>query len=101
MIDQCSFQEPLGRFIKGNLHIDVFHFYHTASGRIKDPSEGTTKTYEKSDFFPFKPCNFLGTTAYCPNKPLKVLRAYFGTDNLDPPYKCKKGRWLSAESRTP
>ena len=94
MVDQCSFQEPLGRLIKGNMHIDIFHFYHTTDNRIKEPSEGDMKTYDKSDFFPLKPCMFLGMNAFCPNKPFEVLKLYFRTDNfIEPSHKCKNGKW--------
>ena len=91
--DHCAFQEPLGRLVKGDMHVDIFHFYHTMDNHIKEPSERDMKTYDTSDFFPLKPCMFLGMSAFCPNKPLKVLKLYFRSDNLEPSYTCKDGKW--------
>ena len=96
MIDGCSFQEPMARLIKGDLHIDFFHFYdrvHT----IEDPCVGRLKEYSKKDFYPFRSCSFMGLDASCPNNPWEILRIYFKTDNFEPIYKCKNGTWVDKE----
>lgn len=96
MVDGCSFQEPMARLLKGNLHIDVFHFYdrvHT----VEDPSDDRHKEYDKKHFYPFQSCNFMGIEASCPNNPWEILRIYFNTDELEPIYKCKDGSWVNKE----
>ena len=92
MEDKCSFQEPMARLIKGNLFLDVFPFYNRADV-VEDPSENRLKQYHKNDFYPFRPCSFMGLQASCPNNSWEVLRIYFGSDNLEPIHKCKNGSW--------
>ena len=92
MEDKCSFQEPMARLIKGNLFLDVFAFYNGVDA-VEDPSENRLKKYHKNDFYPFRPCSFMGLQASCPNNSWEVLRLYFGSDNLEPIYKCKNGSW--------
>jgi len=93
LVDQCSFQEPMGRLFKGNLHIDIFHFYERVH-YVEDPSESKLKQYQKEDFYPLRPCTFMGFEASCPNKPWEILRLYLATDNFEPIYKCKNGTWV-------
>ena len=78
MEDKCSFQEPMARLIKGYLFLDVFAFYNRADV-VEAPSENRLKKYHKNDFYPFRPCSFMGL--------------YFGSDNLEPIHKCKNGSW--------
>ena len=92
MEDKCSFQEPMARIIKDNLFLDVFPFYNRVDV-VEDPSEGRLKHYHKNDFYPFRPCSFMGLQASCPNNSWEVLRIYFGSENLEPIYKCKNGSW--------
>ena len=92
MEDKCSFQEPMARLIKGNLFLDVFAFYNRVDV-VEDPSENRLKKYHKNDFYPFRPCSFMGLQASCPNNSWEVLRIYFGSDNLEPIHKCKNGSW--------
>ncbi|CAH3015190.1 unnamed protein product [Porites evermanni] len=92
MEDKCSFQEPMARLIKGNLFLDVFAFYNRVDV-VEDPSENRLKKYHKNDFYPFRPCSFMGLQASCPNNSWEVLRLYFGSDNLEPIHKCKNGSW--------
>ena len=99
MIDQCSFQEPMARLIKGKLHIEFFHFYDEVD-TIKDPSQNRLKDYHKKDFYPLRPCSFMGLQASCPNNPWEVLRIYFNTDDLEPIYKCKNGTWVDKDGLT-
>ena len=93
MEDQCSFQEPMARLIKGNNHIDFYHFYNRVDV-VDDPCEDRLKHYHKKDFYPFRPCSFMGLQASCPNNSWEVLRIYFDNDNLEPIYKCKNGTWV-------
>ena len=58
MKDQCSFQEPMARLIKGNHHIDFYHFYNRVDV-VDDPCEDRLKQYHKKDFYPFRPCSFM------------------------------------------
>lgn len=83
----------MGRLFKGNLHIDIFHFYERVH-YVEDPSESKLKQYRKKDFYPFRSCSFMGFEASCPNKPWEILRLYFDTDNFEPIYKCKNGAWV-------
>ncbi|PFX30660.1 uncharacterized protein LOC111323350 [Stylophora pistillata] len=100
LMDECSFQEPLGRLFKGNLHIDIYHFYDRVHF-VDDPSDDKLKEYPKKDFYPFKPCNFMGFEASCPSNPWEISRIYFNTDDfLEPVYKCKNGTWVNKNGRT-
>jgi len=83
----------MGRLFKGNLHIDIFH-YHERVHYVEDPSESKLKQYKKKDFYPLRPCSFMGFEASCPNKPWEILRLYLATDNFEPIYKCKNGTWV-------
>ena len=100
-MDPCAFQtEPMARLVKGNLFLDFFQFYdrnHT----VEDPSEERLKRYPKEDFYPFRPCSFMGEEASCPNRPWEILRIYFGTDNLEPKYKCQDGDWVNPDHPPP
>ncbi|KAL9987159.1 hypothetical protein ACROYT_G001416 [Oculina patagonica] len=96
LVDECSFQEPMGRLIKGNLHIDFFHFYERVH-YVDDPSNSNLKQYHKKDFYPFTPCSFMGFAASCPSKPWEILRIYFNTENFEPVYKCDNGTWLDKQ----
>lgn len=93
MEDQCSFLEPMARLIRGSVFVDFFHFYEKGH-LIEDPSENRLKQYNKTDFYPFRPCSFMGFNASCPNWPWKILRVYFKTDNFEPNRKCKNGIWV-------
>ncbi|XP_068673101.1 uncharacterized protein [Montipora foliosa] len=97
MVDECSFQTPLGRLIKDDLHVDIFHYYDRVS-TVDDPSDDKNKEYAKKDFYPFRPCNFMGLTASCPNNPWEILRVYYG-NNLKPIYMCKNGNWVDQEAK--
>ena len=99
MEDQCSFQEPMARLIKGNYHIDFYHFYNRVDV-VDDPCEDRLKQYHKKDFYPFRPCSFMGLQASCPNNSWEVLRIYFDSDNLEPIYKCKNGTWVDKDGLT-
>ena len=93
MEDQCSFLEPMARLIRGSVFVDFFHFYEKGD-LIEDPSENRLKQYNRSDFYPFRPCSFMGFNASCPNRPWEILRVYFKTDNFEPTKKCKNGIWV-------
>ena len=100
MADKCAFQEPMARFIKGNNFLDFFHFYDRHD-TVEDPSEERLKRYPKEDFYPFLPCRFMGIEASCPHRPWEILRIYFGTDNLEPKYKCQDGDWVNPDHPPP
>ena len=82
----------MARLIKGKQFLDVFPFYNRADV-VEAPSQKRLKKYHKNDFYPFRPCSFMGFHASCPNNSWEVLRIYFGSDNLEPIYKCKNGSW--------
>ena len=94
MADQCSFLEPMARLTRGSVFIDFFHFYEK-DYLVEDPSENRLKQYNKTDFYPFRSCSFMGFNALCPNRPWKILRVYFKTDNFKPIKLCKNGSWLN------
>ena len=98
MVDQCSFQQPLGRLIKGKRHIDIFHFYDRVR-YVDDPSDDRLKQYSKEHFYPFRPCDFMGVQACCPNNPWKILSIYFRSDDLQPLYTCKNGSWVDRRGK--
>jgi len=89
--DECSFQEPLGRLIKGNRHLDIYD-YTVRNDTVYDPSEWE-KTYPLNDIVPLRYCKFMGYTTFCPNKPLTILKAFYG-DKLLPNTVCKNGEWI-------
>ena len=82
----------MARLIKGKQFLDVFPFYNRADV-VEAPSQKRLKKYHKNDFYPFRPCSFMGLQASCPNNSWEVLRIYFGSDNLEPIHKCKNGSW--------
>ena len=83
--DQCSFQEPLGRLMKGGTHLDIYD-YTIKQGWVVDPSEGYHE-FPVNNIFPLKRCMFLGTKTYCPNKPKLFLESFY--PNLHPNKKCR------------
>jgi hypothetical protein len=93
MVDQCSFTDPMGRLINGELHVDLYEFYNNGD-YIEDPSEKKLKTYELKDFYPFKQCLFRRINCKCPWNSRKLLMQYFETRNLEPSKKCVKGLWV-------
>lgn len=93
MEDQCSFLEPMARLIRGSVFVDFFHFYEKGD-LVEDPSENRLKQYKKTDFYPFRSCSFMGFNTLCPNRPWKILRVYFNTDDFEPTRKCKDGSWI-------
>ena len=88
--DQCSFQEPLGRLMKGGTHLDIYD-YTIKQGWVVDPSEGYHE-FPVNNVFPLKRCMFLGTKTYCPNKPKLFLESFY--PNLHPNKKCRNGKWI-------
>ena len=93
-MDHCSFQEPLGRLIKGKHHLDIYDY--TVKGEIiEDLSEGG-HIFRKSDIFPLRPCKFMGFQTACPNNPKKILTVLYGED-LAPTTICKRGEWAKRD----
>lgn len=93
MSDMCSFLEPMARLIRGSVFVDMFHFYEKGD-LIEDPSENRLKQYKKTDFYPFRPCIFMGFSTSCPNRPWEILQNYFKTDDFKPAKMCKNGFWV-------
>lgn len=89
--DHCSFEEPFGRLIHRNYHIDIYD-YKIENNKLKDPSE-FEKEFAVSDIFPVKKCMFMKKQTYCPRKPKVVLEAYYGKD-LRPLQLCQQGEWV-------
>ncbi len=88
--DHCSFQEPLGRLITENRHMDIYD-YTEQGDKIWDPSEGGHK-FKRSDVFPLQKCMLMGHETKCPNKPKEFLSQFY--NNLSPLSLCKNGKWI-------
>lgn len=99
--DHCSFQEPLGRLIKGPHHLDIYDYHVVVNATtmlnqwVVDPSEGGKK-YLYNSIFPLKTCRFMGVDTFCPHNPVSVLEAHYGK-NLHPSSICKNGTWVVRE----
>lgn len=89
--DHCSFQEPLGRIIKGKFHLDIYD-YRIKNGLLYDPSEWP-KTFPIKYIFPLKTCKIMSVKTFCPKRPTKVLYEFYGSD-LRPSKICKNGTWV-------
>ena len=92
--DHCSFQEPLGRLIKGYHHLDIYD-YKLENGMLSDPSEWEKK-YPSTEVFPLKKCKFMGIMAYCPKNPKPILQAFYGK-NLNSTKKCENKIWVQVD----
>ncbi|XP_012553812.1 uncharacterized protein LOC105843252 [Hydra vulgaris] len=88
--DHCSFQEPLGRLIKGDFHLDIYD-YSIRNGLVYDPSEWE-KTYKAADVFPLTKCMFMGEETWCPKSPEVILSQLY--KELSPNKICKNGEWF-------
>lgn len=95
--DHCSFQEPLGRLIKGKHHLDIYD-YKVVNGTIWDPSEWD-KRFQLDDVFPLVACKFMGLNTFCPQKPVNVLQKFYGS-NLSPTLICKNKKWIHVRNDT-
>ena len=93
--DMCSFLEPMARLIRGGNFIDFFH-YEEKGDMVEENAQGDLKKHKKTDFFPFRPCVFMGFSCSCPNRPLEILRVCYKTnsDFKRPPKICKNGKWI-------
>ena len=89
--DHCSFQEPLGRLIKGDFHLDIYD-YTVKDDLIYDPSEWE-KTYKIADVFPLTKCMFMNIETWCPKYPKVILNQLYN-GNLFPSRVCKNGKWI-------
>jgi len=90
-MDHCSFQEPLGRIITENRHLDIYDYQKDGS-KLWDPSEGG-RTFNENEIFPLRKCFLMEYETRCPNKPKEVLRKFYG-NNLSPLTVCKNGMWV-------
>lgn len=94
--DMCSFLEPMARLIRGNCFIDFFH-YEEKGDKVVEHGENLAVNMQKyTDFYPFRPCIFMGFSVSCPNRPLEVLRVTYSStsDMKKPPKVCKNGQWV-------
>ena len=89
-MDHCSFQEPLGRLITENRHLDIYDYQRNGT-LLWDPSEGG-RIFHQNEVFPLKRCYLMGYKTTCPNKPKEFLEKFYGK-NLDPSVICKNGVW--------
>ena len=89
--DHCSFQEPLGRIIKGKFHLDIYD-YRIKDGLLYDPSEWP-KTFPVKYIFPFQTCQMMSIKTFCPKRPTKILYEFYGND-LRPSKICRNGTWV-------
>ena len=89
--DHCSFQEPLGRIIKGKFHLDIYD-YRIKDGLLYDPSEWP-KTFPVKYIFPLQTCQMMSIKTFCPKRPTKILYEFYGND-LRPSKICRNGTWV-------
>ncbi|EDO38600.1 predicted protein [Nematostella vectensis] len=98
-VDPCSFQDPMARLIRRGRYVDIFAYFTTNGVVNTTPTpmyyDPTTKKYFKpEDFFPIKPCTFIGTPTYCPRNAETMLKTMYG-EHFATPYKiCKNGLWV-------
>lgn len=95
--DMCSFLEPMARLIRGNCFIDFFHYEDKDDMVVEHKENLAVSMHKYTDFYPFRPCVFMGFSVSCPNKPLEVLRVTYNSksDMRKPPKVCKNGNWVS------
>ena len=79
----------MARVLTGSRFLDIAYFYDKGSYIV----DLVSKQFTKADIFPLKPCWLNGVKTYCPNKPEKLLKNYFSSDNLLPVYMCRDGKW--------
>lgn len=91
-MDHCSFQEPLGRLITENRHLDIYD-YQKKGTKLWDPSEGG-RTFHESEVFPLRKCYLMNYEAKCPNRPIEFLGKFYGK-NLAPLKVCENGVWVT------
>ena len=77
LVDQCSFQEPMGTLFKGNLHIDIFHFYERVH-YVEDPSESKLKQYQKKRFLSTQTMHFYGLRSVMSEQALGNITTLLG-----------------------
>ena len=99
MIDECSFQDPMARLVRKDLHIDLYPFY-IKGDHLVDTTEGQIITYKENDMFPLRPCKFMGFDSFCPQNPWNILKEYYKTNDLKPEYMCKHKLWIDKNGRT-
>jgi len=92
--DQCSFLEPMGRFIWRRLHVDIYD-YTIQNGHVVDPSEGYHE-FDVNDVFPLRKCLFMGLEKHCPYKSKLFLESFYG-QNLMPNKVCSNGSWIKVK----
>lgn len=90
-IDGCSFQDPIARVVRGNRHLDIFAVYHLNATFFYEPI--LKHYFEKSEFYPTKPCEFMGIKTTCPSNVPAVLIRKYGADFDVPAKICVDGQW--------
>ena len=55
--------------------------------------------YPYTDIFPLKKCTYMGMDMLCPNNPLVVFHAFYGTEMADyrPKKICRHGVWVDRD----
>ena len=94
----CGFQEPIGRLIGAdNYYMDMYEI-QMKDGRIYDYADGV-KYYPYNDIYPKKKCKFMGLTCWCPNNPLTILKANYGSrmEEFQPKFRCKDKKWIEVK----
>ena len=101
MNDECSFQEPLARLIKGRAkYLDIYP-YTIENGLLLDPSGFWTGggKYAVGDMLPVRRCMFMGVETRCPNEPRAILYDLYGktATGLSPSWICRNKKWVKAK----
>ena len=100
MTDDCAFNGPMARLIKGGRHLDIFDYETNEDGTmlIDHEMEYYGDTYgvfhKYDDIFPLKKCMLGGVVLTCPRNPLKFLEITYGKDVVIPKYRCKNSKWV-------
>ena len=101
MIDECSFEEPLGRLIKGWANYLDLYDYRLDKGLLLDPSAFWSGggRYPVAGVFPLKRCRFLGLVTYCPHDPKVILHDLYGKGmkGLGPKSMCQNKSWVEVK----
>ena len=100
-MDECSFEEPLGRLIKGWYNYMDLYDYKVEGDMVLDASAYWSNggRYPVGEVFPLKRCRFMGLDTYCPNNPKVILHDLYGKGmkGLAPSRICRSKKWTKAE----
>ena len=75
--DDCAFNGPMARLIRGNCRLDIFYYELTDDGLLVDREmeyyDENGINHEYSDVFTLKRCMYGGVETTCPRNPKKFL----------------------------